>query len=54
MERGDISFLNQLVETLEEQSKILEMAFEDKDHLGFNKAKKFMMQIQKQISEVIK
>ncbi len=54
LKKEDISFLNQLVKSLEESELKLEKAFEKKDSEEFNKSKKFMMKIQKQISEVIK
>ncbi|MBA7683810.1 hypothetical protein ES703_92195 [subsurface metagenome] len=52
--REDISFLNQLVETLEEAGLKLEDAYNKKDYENFNKSKKLMIQLQKEISEIIK
>jgi len=52
--KEDIPFLNQLVKALEEGELKLEKAYEKKDHEDFNKSKKFMLQIQRKISEVIK
>lgn len=52
--KEDIPFLNQLVKSLEEAELKLEEAYEKKDYEKFNKSKKFMLEIQKQISEAIK
>ncbi len=52
--KEDIPFLNQLVKSLEESELKLEKAYEKKDYENFTKSKKFMLQIQKQISEIIK
>ncbi len=54
VKRDDIPFLNQLVKALEETESKLEKAYEKKDYENFNKSKKFMLQIQRKISEVIK
>ena len=54
VKREDIPFLNQLVKALEEAELKLEEAYEKKDYEDFNKSKKFMLQIQRKISEVIK
>jgi len=50
----DISFLNQLVETLEEAGLKLEDFYNKKDYENFNKSKKLIIQLQKEISEIIK
>lgn len=52
--KEDIPFLNQLVKSLEESELKLEKAYEKKDYENFNKSKKFILQIQKQISEIIR
>ncbi len=52
--KEDIPFLNQLVKALEETELRLEKAYEKKDYEDFDKSKKFMLQIQGKISEVIK
>ena len=54
MKREDIEFLSQLIKALEEAGLKLEEAYEKKDYENFNKTKKFIMQIQRKISEVIK
>lgn len=54
MKKEDIPFLNQLVKSLEESALELEKTYEKKDHEKFNQTKKFMIKIQKQISEIIK
>lgn len=53
VKKEEIVFLNQLVKSLEEGELKLEEAHEKKNHEDFNKMKKFMMEIQKQISEVV-
>ncbi len=52
--KEEIPFLTQLVKSLEEAELKLEEAYEKKDYEKFNKSKKFMLEIQKQISEMIK
>jgi len=54
IKKEDIPFLNQLVKSLEESALKLEKAYEKKDHEKFNKSKKFMLGIQKQIEGIIK
>jgi len=54
IKKEDIPFLNQLVKALEESGLKLEKSYEKKDYENFNKSKKFMLKIQKQISEMIK
>jgi exonuclease VII small subunit len=49
----DMPFLNQLIQSLEETQLKLEEAYNRKDIETFNKTKKFMMQIQEKISEII-
>lgn len=53
MEKEDLSFLNQLVSSMEKSEEKLEEAYKKGNSEEFNKAKKFMLQIQKQISEVL-
>jgi len=54
MKRSDVSFLVQLVESLEDSQKKLEEAYKKQDFEEFNQVKKFMMGIQKQISDLLK
>ena len=54
MEKEDIPFLLQLVESLGYAEVKLERAYKTKDSVRFNEVKKLMMQIQKQISEIAK
>ena len=54
MEKEDIEFLNQLVKSLEEAEPKLEEAYKNKDYETFNKLKKFILNIQKKIFEVVK
>lgn len=53
MKKEDNLFLNQLINSLEEASKKLEKAYEKKDYDNFDKSKKIMLKIQKEISEII-
>lgn len=52
--KEDISFLIQLVRSLEEAVLKLEEYYEKKDYENFNKSRKFILQIQKKISDEIK
>ena len=52
--KEEITFLNQLVKTLEEAESKLEQAYEKRNHENFNRLKKLILQVQKKISEVIK
>ncbi len=54
MKKGDISVLNQLVMTLEQTENKLEEDYEKKNSEGFIESKKMMIQIQKQISRMLK
>ncbi len=54
MKREDILFLNQLIKSLNEAGNNLEKAYEKRDYENFNKSKKIMMSIQKEISKIIK
>jgi uncharacterized ferredoxin-like protein len=47
-------FLNQLVNSLEEASEKLAKYYDKRDADNFNKSKKIMLKIQKEISEIIK
>ncbi len=53
MKRDDIPVLNQLIESLGATASNLEESYNKKDSESFNKSKKFMLQIQQKISEVI-
>jgi hypothetical protein len=53
MEEGDIDFLVQLTKSLEDSELKLERSYNTKDSAKFNEVKKFMLQIQKQISEIL-
>jgi hypothetical protein len=54
MKKEDNLFLNQLIESLEEAGQKLERAYEKKDFENFNKSKKLILKLQKEISEIIK
>jgi len=47
-------FLNQLVNSLEEASEKLGKYYEKRDSENFNKSKKIMLKIQKEISDIIR
>lgn len=53
MEKGDISFLKQLVKSLEEAEEKLKKAYDKKDREEFNSVKSFMLKIQRQIGDAI-
>ena len=54
MKQEEILFLNQLIKSLEEAGKNLEKSYEKRDYDGFNRSKKIMLRIQKEISNMIK
>ncbi len=54
MKREDIQFLNQLIMSLEEAGSNLEKAYKKEDYENFNKSKKIMLRIQKEISDMTK
>jgi hypothetical protein len=54
MKKEDIPVLDQLVTTLLETELKLEEAHNKKDPERFNNSKKFMLKIQKQISQMLK
>ena len=53
VKRGNISLLNQLMDSLEEASEQFEVYYLDKDIENFNRSKKFMLNIQKKIMELL-
>lgn len=54
MKKEEILFLNQLIKSLEEAGRNLEISYEKRDYESFNKSKKIMLRIQKEISNMIK
>jgi len=48
-----VTFLNHLINALEESELKLEEAYDKKDYENFNRTKKMMLQIQKKISEIV-
>lgn len=54
MKTEEIQFLSQLVSSLEDAEKNLARSYEKRDYEKFNQAKKIMLRIQKEISEIIK
>jgi hypothetical protein len=53
VKREDMALLDQLLDSLEEASKEFENYYVIKDFDNFNKSKKFILNIQKKISEII-
>lgn len=49
-----MAFLSQLVKTLEEAEANMEKSYEKRNVENFNKSKKIMLRIQKEISDMIK
>ena len=54
MEKNDIDFLNQIVNSTEEAILLLERANKENKSEMFNKLKKFIIQVQGKIGEVSK
>jgi|WetSurMetagenome_2_1015567.scaffolds.fasta_scaffold303372_2 hypothetical protein len=54
MKKEEILVLNQLIKSMMEAAKILEKAYNDKKADEFNKAKKTMLALQKEIANMIK
>jgi uncharacterized ferredoxin-like protein len=54
MKKEESLFLNQLVNSLEEASEKLKKYYERRDSENFNKSKKIILKIQKEISDIIK
>jgi hypothetical protein len=52
IKEGNISLLNQLVETLESSFEKFKKAYDKKDSENFNKQKKIIIQTQRKISEI--
>lgn len=53
MKQEEILFLNQLIRSLEEAGGKMEKASQKRDDDGVARSKKIMLQIQKEISEII-
>ncbi len=53
MEKDNIIFLNQLIESMEEAEKILESSFKEKDAEKFNKSKRFILDVQEKIEGIL-
>ena len=52
--KEEILLLNHLIKSLKELEVKFKEYYEKKDHKNFNNIKKFMLTIQKKISEIIK
>jgi len=53
MQKEDISFLKQLVKSLEEAEERLKKAYDKNDREEFNSVKSFMLRMQRQIGDTI-
>ena len=53
MKKEDISFLKQLIKSLEDAEPKLKKAYTERDAEDFNEVKGFMLKIQKQIRSVL-
>jgi len=54
MEKGDVAFLNQLVQALENAELKLEEAYKKQDYENFDASKKLILKVQSKIAEVSK
>lgn len=54
MNKEDVQFLNQLVKSLDDAGKKLEESYMKLNYEKFNQSKKIILQIQKEILEMIK
>jgi hypothetical protein len=53
MKEEDREFLSQMVDSLEEAGRKLIEAYNKKDYENFSKSKKFILNIQNKISEIV-
>ena len=53
MKKEDIPILNQILKTLEQIERKLELYYFKKDAEKFNRAKREMLELQRQLSEVL-
>ena len=53
MKKEGVELLGQMIKSLEEASDILDESYSQNDFQKFNKAKRFILQIQDKISEMI-
>jgi len=53
MKKEEILFLDQLVKSLEEAEKSFEEAYKKKDFESFNRTKRIMFRIQREISGIL-
>ncbi len=54
MEKGDLSFVSQLVNSMKESELRLEEFYKNRDTQKFNDTKKFILKLQKQLDGEIK
>ena len=53
MKRGSVIVLNQMIKSLEEAGVKLEQSYKSQNVNDFEKSKKLILQLQKQINEVL-
>ena len=54
MKKEEVEYLSQIVKTLEDVIPRLESSYNNKNPENFNKIKKFILQAQRKISEVLR
>ena len=54
MQKSDISFLKQLVKSLEDAETKLKRAYDRRNTKEFDEIKRFMLRVQKQIKDILK
>jgi hypothetical protein len=54
MKKEEILFLNQLIKTMMDSTKLLEKAYNSRKVEEFNKVKKTMLNLQREIATIIK
>jgi len=53
MKKEEVLFLSQLIASLDEAREQLERAYKKRDYEGFNKSKRIMLRVQKEISNAL-
>lgn len=54
MKKEEIAYLRQLIMTMEQSERNLEAAYEKKDVEGFNRFRRFIIEINKRIESILK
>ena len=52
--KEEISFLNQIIRSMEDAEIVLEKSFEKRNYEKFNSSKKFLLEAQKKISVLLR